>query len=194
MLGIGCPGRHALPLTHRAIVLELSTAWATPFREKVARKIRLRGVWRYRCRQVVTAERHLYGDRDPVLETSKLPDSAGDRWFESISLQRRVNKLSVPLKTTPVVRSHDLFAIEGPPRDCCESPSRARQCRYAIVRLLVRARRRSSLHGLTFDRSLRASFPSEFLRQNARFHYRSRAPYGPRYGLLEGRIRERLAG
>jgi hypothetical protein len=51
---------------------------------------RLRGVWRCRCRQVVTAERHLYGDRDPVLETSKLPNSAGDRWFESISLQRRV--------------------------------------------------------------------------------------------------------
>jgi hypothetical protein len=49
---------------------------------------RLRGVWRYRCRQVVTAERHLYGDRDPVLETSKLPNSAGDRWFESNSLQR----------------------------------------------------------------------------------------------------------
>src|SRR5271169_2826977 len=52
---------------------------------------RLRGVWRYRCRQVVTAERHLYGDRDPVLETSKLPNSAGDRWFESISLQQRVS-------------------------------------------------------------------------------------------------------
>jgi hypothetical protein len=51
---------------------------------------RLRGVWRCRCRQVVTAERHLYGDRDPVLETSKLPNSAGNRWFESISLQRRV--------------------------------------------------------------------------------------------------------
>ena len=31
---------------------------------------------------------------------------ARNRWFESISLQRRVNKLSVPLKTTtPVVRS-----------------------------------------------------------------------------------------
>ena len=29
-----------------------------------------------------------------------------DRWFESVFLQRRVNKLSVPLKTTtPVVRS-----------------------------------------------------------------------------------------
>ena len=49
---------------------------------------RLRGVWRCRCRQVVTAERHLYGDRDPVLETSKLPNSAGDRRFESISLER----------------------------------------------------------------------------------------------------------
>jgi hypothetical protein len=51
---------------------------------------RLRGVWRCRCRQVVTAERHLYGDRDPVLETSKLPNSSGDCRFESISLQRRV--------------------------------------------------------------------------------------------------------
>ena len=34
--------------------------------------------------------------------------------FESSSLQRSVNKLSVPLKATPVVRSHDLFAVEGP--------------------------------------------------------------------------------
>jgi hypothetical protein len=51
---------------------------------------RLRGVWRCRCRKVVTAERHLYGDRDPVLETSKLPNSAGDRRFGSISLQREV--------------------------------------------------------------------------------------------------------
>src|SRR6516225_8194255 len=33
--------------------------------------------------------------------------------FESIPLQRRVNELSVPLKTTPVARSHDLFAIEA---------------------------------------------------------------------------------
>jgi hypothetical protein len=33
--------------------------------------------------------------------------------FESISLQRRVNKLSVPLKPSPVVRSYDLFAIEA---------------------------------------------------------------------------------
>jgi hypothetical protein len=49
-------------------------------------------------------ERHLYGDRDPVLETSKLPNSAGDRWFESISLQRRVNKLSVPLGSAPADR------------------------------------------------------------------------------------------
>ena len=31
------------------------------------------------------------------LETSKLPNSAGDRRFESISLQQRVCKLSVPL-------------------------------------------------------------------------------------------------
>jgi hypothetical protein len=38
------------------------------------------------------------GDRDPVLETSKLPNSAGDRRFESISLQQRVNKLSFPLR------------------------------------------------------------------------------------------------
>jgi hypothetical protein len=28
------------------------------------------------------------GDRDLVLETSKLPNSAGDRRFESVSLQR----------------------------------------------------------------------------------------------------------
>jgi hypothetical protein len=41
----------------------------------------LRGVWRCRCRQVVTAERHLYGDRDPVLESVVYP--AGDRGFES---------------------------------------------------------------------------------------------------------------
>jgi hypothetical protein len=34
--------------------------------------------------------------------------------FESISLHRRVNKLSVPLKTAPVVRSHDPFAVERP--------------------------------------------------------------------------------
>jgi hypothetical protein len=36
--------------------------------------------------------------------------------FESISLQRRVYKLSVPLKTAPVVRSHDPFAVERPVR------------------------------------------------------------------------------
>ena len=54
---------------------------------------RLRGVWRCRYRQVVTAERHLYGDRDPVLETSKLPNSAGDRRFESISLRQSVRLL-----------------------------------------------------------------------------------------------------
>src|SRR6516225_2613547 len=43
--------------------------------------------------------------------------------FESASLQRRVNELSVPLKTTPVARSHDLFAIEAAPGD--SGPRRA---------------------------------------------------------------------
>src|SRR6516225_10903814 len=43
----------------------------------------------------------------------KLGGVTRDRRFESGFLQRRVNKLSVPL-TTPVVRSHDPFAVERP--------------------------------------------------------------------------------
>src|SRR5271169_4286267 len=60
-------------------------------RRKEVRRSAVSGSPNYRHQrygaQVVTAERHLYGDRDPVRETSKLPNSAGDRWFESISLQ-----------------------------------------------------------------------------------------------------------
>ena len=79
---------------------------------------RLRGVRRCRCRQVVTAERHLYGDRDPVLETSKLPNSAGDRWFESIFLQPRViNELS-PGGTAIVPRPH--YDAHGASAECTD--------------------------------------------------------------------------
>src|SRR6516162_5627247 len=37
-----------------------------------------------------------------------------DRFANDCPLQRRVNKLSVPLTTAPVVRSHDPFAVERP--------------------------------------------------------------------------------
>jgi hypothetical protein len=77
------------------------------------------------------AEPHLYGDRDPVLETSKLPNSAGDRWFESISLLQRVCEPSVPRWEKVVFRRaaayKAIFKTEHPPdeKGCpCEPPPR----------------------------------------------------------------------
>ena len=75
--------------------------------------------WRVRC-----APHQAIGSLIGMLGTGCLPEdlisrrlslpATGDRRFESISLQRRVNKLSVPLTTAPVVRSHDPFAVERP--------------------------------------------------------------------------------
>ena len=68
------------------------------------------------CRAPAEAdpEDYLYpGDLTIGRASEHLSHLSRDRWFESISLQRRVNKLSVPL-TTPVVRSHDPSAVERP--------------------------------------------------------------------------------
>src|SRR6516162_5857472 len=68
------------------------------------------------CRAPAEAdpEDYLYpGDLTIGRASEHLSHLSRDRRFESISLQRRVNKLSVPL-TTPVVRSHDPSAVERP--------------------------------------------------------------------------------